>query len=405
MKTPKGALFTIIGVSLLNSVGFGIVLPVMPQLIMDVANVEIADAAIWGGWLLLAYALMQFLFAPIIGSLSDRFGRRRLLLVSIATMALDYVILAYAPSLLWLFIARLVAGSAAATNSIVGAYIADISSEEERAQNFGLIGAAFGAGFVLGPAIGGLLGEFGPRVPFLVTAVLSGINFLCVLIFVKESLSTENRRSFDFVRASHVGALRRIGKVPMLTGIIAALFFYNMAHMVLPATWSYYTLEKFDWSPREIGYSLAFIGVLMVIVQAGLTKVAVEKLGVKQAAFVGMTFSLVAYVGYAFAPTGWVMYLAMFPGALAGLFSPAVQGIMTSLVGKNEYGELQGSVASLTALASIISPPIMTGLFSYFSRSEQHIYFPGAPFLLGAILVIIGMVLLWQALQKLKPES
>ncbi len=393
--------------ALLDSIGFGIIMPVLPQLVMDVTGEPISAAARYGGWLIFAYAVMQFLLAPVIGNLSDRFGRRPVLLLSLAVLGIDYLIMWWAPTFAWLLLGRIIAGGAASTFSTCNAYVADISEPEKRAQNFGLMGAAFGMGFVIGPVIGGFLGEYGARVPFLAAAALSFTNFLYGLFVLPESLDRENRRPFNWRRANPTGTLAALRRYPMVFGLIGAYVLYMLGHHALPATWSFFAIEKFDWSPREIGYSLGVVGILMVLVQAVLLRVALPKLGSRRAAVIGFTFCTVSFLGYAFSSHGWMIYMFLAVGALQGFISPAMQGIMSSQVTGSEQGELQGGLASMSSLTAIISPPFMTQLFAAFTGPTAPIYFAGAPWLAAAILTLVSMLLFLKATSSLdaQPDS
>lgn len=383
--------------ALLDSIGFGIIMPVLPQLVMEVTGEELSKAAGYGGWLMFAYAGMQFFLAPMIGNLSDRFGRRPVLLLSLFVLGIDYVIMWWAPTFAWLLIGRVIAGGAASTYSTCNAYIADISEPEVRAQNFGLIGAAFGMGFIIGPVVGGFLGEYGSRMPFLAAAALSFANFLYGALILPESLDRAKRRAFDWQRANPTGTLLALKRYPVVFGIIGAYFLYMLGHHALPATWSFFTIEKFDWSPREIGYSLGAVGVLMVLVQAVLLRIVLPKLGSRRAATIGFAFCIISFLGYAFATNGWIIYLFLAAGALQGFVSPAMHGIMSNQVSESEQGELQGGLASMSSLTAILSPPFMTQLFGFFTSINAPIYFPGAPWLAAALFTLLSMVLFLRA--------
>jgi DHA1 family tetracycline resistance protein-like MFS transporter len=404
-ETPKRALAVIFTTVLLNSIGFGIIIPVMPQLVMEVSGASLSEAAMYGGWLMFAYAVMQFFFAPVLGNLSDRFGRRKVLLISLVAFSVDYMVMGFAPTLAWLFAGRIIAGIAASTNSIANAYIADISPPEERPQNFGLLGAAFGEGFIVGPLIGGFLGEFGSRTPFYAAATLGIVNFLFALSVLKEPLPLTERRPFDVARANPLGAVMQLKTKPILLGLVATVFVFNLGYFVMPATWSYYTIERFDWSPREIGYSLSFVGTLMVFVQGYLTRVAIPRIGAPRAAYVGLACALVSFLGYSFAPFGWMMYVVMVPGSLSGLTMPALQGIMTGQVSASSQGELQGAISSASGLTAVLGPPVMTGLFSYFSRTTSIIYFPGAAFMCAAVLTLTSILMLVPLFRRLQSAA
>jgi len=381
------ALAFIFVTALLDSIGFGIIMPVLPQLIMTITGEDISSAARYGGWLMFAYAGMQFVLAPVIGNVSDRFGRRPVLLLSLAVLTVDYLIMWWAPTFAWLLIGRLVAGAAASTFSTCNAYIADISEPEKRAQNFGLIGAAFGMGFVFGPVIGGFLGEYGPRMPFLAAAALSLTNFLYGAFVLPESLAKEQRRRFDWRRANPTGTLAALRRYPVVFGLIGAYVLFMLGHQSLPAVWSFFAIERLDWSPREIGYSLGAVGVSMVFVQAVLLRFAVPRLGPRRAAMLGFSCSLLSFLGYAF----------LLVGALQGFISPSMQGIMSGQVSASEQGELQGGLASMSSLTAIISPPFMTQVFALFTGPSAPIYFAGAPWLAAAVLTLLSLALFMRA--------
>lgn len=394
MKRPSGsqALAFVFITALLDSIGFGIIMPVLPALVMDVTGEGLSSAARYGGLLMFAYAGMQFFLAPVLGNLSDRFGRRPVLLTSLFVLGIDYLIMWWAPTMAWLVIGRVIAGAAASTYSTCNAFIADISPPEKRAQNFGLMGAAFGAGFVIGPVLGGFLGEYGARVPFLAAAALTFANFLYGALVLPETLAKEKRRAFVWARANPTGTLAALRRYPMVFGLIGAYFLFLLGHHVLPATWSFFTMEKFNWSPKEVGYSLGAVGIMMILVQAVLLRMVLPKLGTRRAAVVGFSFSILAFFGYAFATQGWMIYFFLIPGALQGFASPAMHGIMSNQVPGNEQGELQGGLASMSSLTSILSPPFMTQVFAFFTATATPLYFPGAPFLAAAILTIMALV-------------
>ncbi len=379
---------------LLNSIGFGIILPVLPELIVDVTGEPLHQAARYGGWLAFVYALMQFFFAPVAGNLSDRFGRRPVLLVSLAVFGIDYLVMALAPTLAWLFVGRIVAGMSATSFGIANAYIADIFPPEKRAQNFGLMGAAFGVGFLLGPVIGGFLGEFGPRTPFFATAAIAFANVLFGALVLPETLSAENRRPFRFARANPLGALRQMRRFPVVLAMLGAYFLYMLAHDSLPATWSFYVMERFDWGPREIGASLGAVGVCMLIVQGYLIRRVIPAWGAERTALVGLTLSAVSFLGYALSPAGWMMYVWIVLHAGSGFVMPAINGIMSRQVPANAQGELQGVVGSVASSTFVISPVVMTQLFAYFSAPTAPVYFPGAAFALAALLTAASAIVL-----------
>jgi MFS transporter, DHA1 family, tetracycline resistance protein len=391
--------------ALLSSIGFGIIMPVLPQLLMEVTGGGLSSAARYGGWLLFAYALMQFLLAPLIGNLSDRFGRRPVLLFSLLILGFDYLVMWWAPTFAWLLIGRLIAGAAASTYSTCNAFIADVSPPEQRAQNFGLMGAAFGAGFVIGPVIGGMLGEYGPRAPFLAAALLAFANLTYGALVLPESLAPERRRAFDWRRANPTGTLRALRRYPMVFGMVGAYFLFQLAHHVLPATWSFFTMEKFDWSPRQIGYSLGVVGVLMIFVQAFLLRAVLPVLGPRRAGIIGFTFGIVAFAGYAISTEAWMIYLFLVLGALQGFASPAMQGIMSNNVPANEQGELQGGLASMTSLTAIVGPPFMTQIFAFFTGAAAPFYFPGAPYVAAAVISVVALAAFVRVTGRLDVET
>jgi len=382
---------------LVDAVGFGIILPVLPELIMKLTGEGLSQASIYGGWLWFAYAVMQFFCAPVLGNLSDRFGRRPVILFSLLTFGIDYLIMGFAPTLFWLFVGRSIAGMAGASFTPAYAYLADVSPPHRRAQNFGLIGAAFGAGFILGPAIGGLLGALGTRAPFFAAAGLALINFLFGLFVLPESLPRESRRSFDLRRANPLGTLLQIRKYPSVIGLLQVLFLWQLAHQVFPSTWAYYTMLKFNWSEQAVGISLAFVGTIMAVSTAGMTRLLVPRLGEQRAALSGLLSGSAAFFGYAFASRGWMMYAFLVAWLFAGLVLPSIQGLMSRQVPANAQGELQGGVASLYSLTAVVGPPLMTQLFGYFSSERARIHFPGAAFLCAALLAIAGLLVFVRA--------
>ena len=371
---------------LLNSVGFGIILPVLPELIVDVTGDPLHEAARYGGWLAFAYASMQFIFSPLAGNLSDRFGRRPVLLVSLLVFGLDYLIMGLAPTLAWLFLGRIIAGTSATSFGIANACIADLFPPEKRAQNFGLIGAAFGVGFILGPVIGGFLGEFGPRTPFFATAGIAFANALFGWIAMPETLREADRRPFQLARANPLGAFRQVAHFPLVAGILGAYFLYMLAHDSLPAIWAFYTMDRYGWGPREVGFSLGAVGVCMLIVQGVLIRKIIPLWGSKRTAYVGLALTTVAFFGYAFSSTGWAIYIWIVVGAGSGLIMPAMNGIMSRQIPANAQGELQGVLGSVASGTFIISPVVMTQLFAYFSSPAAPVYFPGAAFALAGLL-------------------
>jgi len=376
----------------LDSVGFGIIMPVLPSLIEDVMAVSLSEAATWGGYLLFAYAAMQFGFGPIMGNLSDRFGRRPVLLISLGVMAVDYIIMGLAHSFILLLIGRFIAGIAAATHSTASAYIADISAPEKRAVNFGMIGAAFGVGFVFGPVIGGLLGELGPRAPFFAAASVAALNFVFGLVVMRESLKPENRRPFQWRRANPFGAFRKMAEMPQLVRLLIVLFVFNLAFAVYPSVWAYYTEAQFDFSTWETGVTLGAFGISSAIVQGGLIRFIIPRLGEHWTVIYGMSLQVATFVGYVFIPYGWMIYLLLPLAALGGVAGPALAGIMSRSVGDDQQGELQGVNASIAAVSMTIAPLVLTQAFTYFTGPNAPFNLPGAPFALSAILLAFALV-------------
>ncbi|MEO0399347.1 MAG: TCR/Tet family MFS transporter [Pseudomonadota bacterium] len=416
-RTPGKNAFAFIFVTvLIGMTGFGIIVPVMPDLIMEVSGQDRAFAAQWGGILSASYAVMQFIFSPVLGALSDRFGRRPVLLGSLAMYSLDFLLLALAPSLSVLLAARLLAGTFAATFTTANAYIADISPPEKRAANFGAMGAAFGLGFIVGPLLGGVVGDaYGARAPFFLVAALGALNLLYGAIVLPETLKPENRRPFEWKRANALGSFRRFQQYPAILPIALAVFVFQLGHWALPSVWAYFAGERFDWSAREIAYSLAFVGLSAAIVQGGLTRIVIPKIGETASAFFGLTVAACVMPVYAIATEAWMVYAAIPIGALVGFVLPALQGIMSRTLPANAQGELQGALSSVNGLSMILGPFIMTQTFAAFaapgtpvtlgplvlSETGAPFYFPGAPFVLASVLVITSAVILAAAAPRI----
>jgi len=387
-----GLVFIIL-VVLIDSIGFGIILPVMPSLIMNLTGASLSEASRLGGWLLFTYALMQFFFAPVMGNLGDRFGRRPVLLFALLALGLDYLLMAFAPTIIWLFVGRLVAGIAGSTFSIAYAYVTDTTPIQKRAQAFGMVGAAFGGGFILGPVIGGLLGEFGDRIPFYAAAMLALLNVVYGYLVLGESLPADKRRVFHWRRANPLGALVQLRRYPLVARLAIAYFLYNLGHNALPATWTYYTIEKFSWSESQIGLSLGVAGVFMILVQAGLIRWAIPAMGAFRAGLVGMAAMILGFCGYGLAASGWQVYPFLAIASISGFVSPAFQTIMTNEIPADAQGELQGALSSITSLTSIIGPVVMTQLFARFTADTAAVYFPGVSFISAALLTVICLLI------------
>lgn len=389
----KHALTFIFITLLIDVTGIGIIIPVFPKLLESMVPGGLSEAALYGGLLAVAYSFMQFLFAPVLGGLSDQYGRRPVLLGSLFGFGIDYLFLGFAPTIGWLFVGRLLAGITGASFTTASAYIADVSPPEKRAQNFGLIGAAFGLGFILGPTIGGLLGQYGARVPFFVSAGLTLVNWLYGYFVLPESLSLENRRPFNWKRANPVGSLMQIKKYPVIISLVTALVCIYIAGQAPQSTWTYVTMEKFKWDEKTVGLSLGAIGLMAAIVQGGLTRVLIPKLGQTRSVYIGLALYGVGLLCFAFSGQTWMMFASIIPYSMGGIAGPALQGIISGQVPPNEQGELQGAQTSLISLTSIAGPFIMTNLFSYFTKPGAPAYFPGAPFMAGAVFIVAGILL------------
>ncbi len=394
MSEKRPAALGFIFITLLIDVtGLGIIIPVIPSLIQELIKGDLSEAALYGGWLMFAYAGMQFLFAPVLGGLSDHFGRRPVLLASLFGFGVDYLLLAFAPTIWWLFVGRLLAGITGASFTTASAYIADISTPEKRAQNFGIIGAAFGLGFIIGPVIGGLLGQFGPRIPFFAAAALALLNWMYGYFVLPESLPADKRRPFNIKRANPLGSLKGLFNYPKVLGLVGAFFFIYLGGHVNQSTWAYFTMLKFGWDEAWVGYSLGFVGLTVAIVQGGLIRLVVPKIGQWNAVFVGLFFYIIGFLLFAFSTQGWMMFAFMVPFALGGFAGPSLQSLISAQAPSNEQGELQGALTSLTSVTSIIGPPVMTYLFAYFTSDDAIVYFPGAAFLAAAIVTIVAVFL------------
>ena len=392
---PKSALVFILITICLDSIGLGIIIPSFPTLISETAHVPLGKASQYFGWVMGAYALMQFVFSPLIGNLSDRFGRRPILLISVMGMSLDYLVMYFAPSLFWLVLGRAISGIFGASFTSASAYIADISSPEKRAQNFGMIGAAFGIGFVIGPAIGGLLSDFGSRTPFLVASFFSMANFIYGFFVLKESLPKENRRKFEFKRANPFGALQQIKRFEKLKFLFLVSFLTILTTMCVHSTWNFYSMEKFHWTTKEVGISLAVVGVCFGVVQGVLTGKIVGKLGQKNAAKLGLFLTVFVLLGMGLITQGWMMYAIILPYALTGIVDPAIRTIVSGQVQSNEQGELQGIFTSLMSLAEIIGPPLFMWFYYNFKTSIPNSNLGlGTPFWIASVIALFTFFLI-----------
>ena len=389
MRLP--ILFILITV-MLDAMGIGLIIPVMPDLILEVQGGTLASAAVWGGVLSTVFAVMQFLFGPIVGALSDRFGRRPVLLISLVVMSLDYLVMAIAGSIWLLFLGRVAGGITAATGPTASAYMADISGPHEKAANFGLIGAAFGAGFVLGPMVGGLLAEFGTRAPFYAAAALAALNAVLGYLVLKETVTDRIRRPFTWVRANPFGAFAHVARLPGIGRLLVIYLLYSIAFYVYPAVWSYFTQERFGWSPQMIGLSLGLFGIMMAITQGGLIRVFLRWFGERNTVIYGHVFDMAAFGAMAVVTSGTLALILTPLAALGAVITPALTAMMSRAVGDDAQGELQGVLASLHALSMIVSPLVMTGIFAAFTREGAEVYLPGAPFVLSLVLMALSLV-------------
>jgi DHA1 family tetracycline resistance protein-like MFS transporter len=384
---------------MIDSMGIGLIIPVMPDLIREVGGGTLSDAAIWGGVLTTVFAVMQFLFGPTLGNLSDRVGRRPVLLVSLGVLAIDYLIMAVAGTIWLLLAGRVLGGITAATQSVASAYIADISRPEEKAARFGLVGAAFGIGFVIGPLIGGLLAEFGTRAPFYAAAGLAAANLVFGLAVLPETLRPENRRPFEWRRANPLGAFSAVGALPEVRRPLLIFFVYSVAFWVYPAVWAFFTQARFGWDPAMVGLSLAGFGIAMALVQGGLIRVILRMFGVRGTVLYGLVFNVFVFAALAFVTNGTVALILTPISALGAVVTPALQGIMSRAVADNAQGELQGVLASVNAMSMIFSPLLMTQVFAAFTAPDAPVWFPGAPFLLS-----MGLMLVCLAIYFAKPR-
>lgn len=380
---------------MIDSMSIGLVIPVVAELLKEVTQLPAKDSALYGNALFFVTALMQFFFSPVLGTLSDRFGRRPILLISLAVLVLDHLLAAVAGTLLVLFIARLLTGIFSATFGVANAYIADITSKEERAKYFGMLGAAWGTGFVLGPIIGGLIGEYGTRIPFYVAAGLAAINVLYGLLVLPETLKRENRSAFSFKRANPVGSIWNLRRFPVVIPLVVASFFYMVAHDVNPTSWVFYTTHKFGWTSAEIGLSLTLTGLCIILVMGVLTGRVVKRFGEYKAAYFGFGLGALGYLGMAFAPSGIWMYASIPLFAMFGMGSPSVRSIMSAQVPENAQGALQGGISSVTALGSVCCPLLVGPLFNTFAQPGFAWYFPGVAQLLGALFLLLAMGAVW----------
>jgi len=400
-SNKKAALSFIFVTLLIDCMGWGLIIPVSQELVSQLKGIPFNEASPYGSYLLAAYASMQFIFSPIIGNLSDRYGRRPVLLFALLGFGFDYIIQATAPAYGWLFLGRAVAGITGASFTTASAYIADISTDTtDRAKNFGMIGAAFGLGFVLGPALGWLLSNWGIRAPFWGAAVLCLVNCLFGFFVLPESLSRENRRAFDWKRANPFGSMKFLFTHPSIGGLAFSFFLIYLAVQAVQGNWNFFTAYRFGWTPKFIGISLALVGVLVGAVQGGLTRVINPRIGNEKSIYLGLSMYTIGLVLFAFASQSWMMFVFLVPYCMGGLCSPSLQAVISGHVAPNEQGALQGALTGLMSFTTIIGPLIMSGTFAYFSSKSAPFYFPGMHFLLGALFMLMAVLIAAPVLSK-----
>lgn len=407
MQTTKQSAIGFIFITLLIDVmGWGLIIPVMADLIAQLKHIPVNQASTYGALLLSVFAVTQFIFAPVVGNLSDKYGRRPVLLLSLLGFGIDYIILALAPSYGWLFIGRVIAGMTGASFTTATAYIADVSVDETtRAKNFGMIGAAFGLGFVLGPALGALLAQWGIRAPFYAAAVLCLLNCLYGFFLLPESLSKENRRPFEWTRANPFGSLKFLTSHPEIGGLAFAFFLIYLGAQSVQGNWNFFTIYRFQWSEKMVGISLAIVGVLVGAVQAGLTRIIIPKIGNEKSIYLGLSLYTLGLVLFAFATQSWMMFAFLIPYCLGGICGPSLQSVISGHVPPNQQGELQGALTSLMSLTTIFGPLIMNGTFAYFTTDRAPFHFPGIHFLIGAICMLLSIVITNKVLTREKKEN
>ena len=393
MQNRKAAMPFILITVLLDMIGIGLIIPVLPKLVTTRSGGNISKGSYVFGWFVASYALMQFVFSPILGKLSDAVGRRPIILTSLFGAGLDYLLMAFAPNLKWLFVGRVISGITGANISAANAYIADVSAPEDRAKNFGMIGACFGVGFIIGPGLGGLLGSYSLKLPFIVAACLNLLNWLYGFFVLPESLAKENRQPFDWKKANPFASLSQLGKYPVVLGLTATIALERLAHDTLPATWVLYTTYRFNWTEFDNGLSLALVGIVFAIVQGGLTGRIVGWLGERKAIIYGLTIGALTFVAYGLSTRGWMLYLAIIFGSIGGIAGPAIQSVITRMVSANEQGAVQGIIASIQSIVAILGPLMATNLFGYFTSASAPMQLPGAAFLAAALLVAIAALM------------
>lgn len=404
-KSKKSVALWFIFVTLIIDItGWGIIIPVAPKLIAELIDADISVASKYGGYLVLMYASMQFIFASVIGGISDQFGRRPVILSSLLGFSINFLIQALAPTIGWLFVGRIFSGITGASITTATAYISDISSKEDKAKNFGLIGAAFGLGFIIGPVLGGFLGHYGPRVPFYAASVLCLINFAFGYFLLPESLDKNHRRSFDWKRANPFGALLRLKQYPQIFGLVMALVLIYIGSHAVQTNWPYFTMYKFQWDSKMVGISLGVSGVMAILIQGWLIRYINPRLGNEKSVYYGLGLYALGMLLFAFAGQQWMLFAILILYGLGGIAGPALQSVISSQVPHNEQGELQGTLTSLMSLTSMLGPPLMTNIFFYFTHSEAPFTFPGAPFFLAFLLFAFSAFIAYGIFKKKKGD-
>ncbi|WP_439697961.1 TCR/Tet family MFS transporter [Mucilaginibacter sp. AW1-7] len=399
-KKHSAALGFIFVTLFIDVLGLAVTIPVMPKLLENLGNVDVSTAAQYSGYLTFTYASMQFLFSSVVGNLSDRYGRRPVLLSSLLGFGIDYIFMAFAPTIAWLFVGRVIAGITGASTSTATAYIADVSTGKNRAANFGLVGAASGVGFIVGLAMGSFLGEISVRLPFMAAAAFALVNAAYGYFVLPESLAPENRRKFEWKKSNPISSLRSLNRYPALGGLVGAFALVYVAQKAVEYVLAFFLIEKFQWSQISIGYLGVFIGVVLVAIQGGLIRYTIPKFGQEKNIVAGLLFYALGLVLIAFASHGWMVYVYMVPYCLGGISGPALQGLITGTVSAKEQGELQGSLTSLTSVAVIIGPLLMSSVFHLFTHKDTTAYFPGAPYILGALLMLTSVLLAVKSFKK-----
>ena len=393
----KAALAFIFVTVLIDVIAFGVIIPVLPHLVQEMVGGDLSTAAYWTGLFSFAFSIVQFFCTPIQGALSDRFGRRPVILLSCLGLGVDFVFMALAPTLAWLFVGRLLSAATSASFSTANAYIADVVPAEQRAKSFGMIGAAFGLGFIVGPLIGGVLGDIDHRLPFWCAAGLASLNFLYGLFVLPESLPRERRSpAFDWKHARPMGGVRMLLEYPRIWGLVAVVFVANFAHYVYPSTFVLFADAAFGWKEKQAGYVLAVVGVLSVIVNVALVGRLVKALGERRALLLGLACGTVGFVMYGLAGTGWVFLLGLPVSALWAIAAPATMALITRQVPADVQGRIQGSLGSLVSLAGIFAPAVFAGAFGFFIGPRAPVHVPGVAFLIAALLLAVAALIAWR---------